>query len=164
MSLSCWRFNACLYHYGDVIMGALASQITSLMVVYSTVYSAANQIKHESSASLAFVWGIHRGPVNSPHKWPVTRKMFQFDDVIMITKVAEAVHDRHNLKIISVMSLSNRWCCFAIKSIFTFIFYSPPLHCSVFSTKSLHVPINHFQQSSVPNSALSLALRDSVPL
>ena len=39
--------------------------------------------KHESSASLAFVWGIHRGPVNFPHKWPVMRKMFPFDDVIM---------------------------------------------------------------------------------
>ena len=39
--------------------------------------------KHQSSAPLAFVRGIHRGPVNSPHKWPVTRKMFQFDDVIM---------------------------------------------------------------------------------
>ena len=39
--------------------------------------------KHQSSSSLAFVWGIHRSPVNSPHKWPVTRKMFPFDDVIM---------------------------------------------------------------------------------
>ena len=46
-------------------------------------YSDANQRKHQSSASLALVWGIHRGPVNSPHKWPVTRKMFPFDDVIM---------------------------------------------------------------------------------
>ena len=70
-------------HYGDVIMGAIASQITSLTIVYSTVYSDADQRKHQSSASLAFVWGIHRGPVNSPHKWPVTRKMFPFDDVIM---------------------------------------------------------------------------------
>ena len=43
----------------------------------------ADQSKHQSSASLAFVWGIHRGPVNFPHKWPVTRKMFPFDDVIM---------------------------------------------------------------------------------
>ena len=68
-------------HYGDVIMGAMASQITSLTIVYSTVYSDADQRKHQSSASLAFVWGIHRGPVNSPHKWPVTRKMFPFDDV-----------------------------------------------------------------------------------
>ena len=64
-------------------MGAIASQITSLTIVYSTVYSDADQRKHQSSASLAFVWGIHRGPVNSPHKWPVTRKMFPFDDVIM---------------------------------------------------------------------------------
>ena len=58
-------------------------QITSLTVVYSTVYSGADQGKHQSSASLAFVRGIHRSPVNSPHKWPVTRKMFPFDDVIM---------------------------------------------------------------------------------
>ena len=43
-----------------------------------------DQRKHQSSASLAFVRGIHRRPVNSPHKWPVTRKMFPFDDVIMI--------------------------------------------------------------------------------
>ena len=69
--------------YGDVRMGAIASQITSLTVVYSTVYSDADQRKHQYPASLATVWGIHRGPVNSPHKWPVTRKMFPFDDVIM---------------------------------------------------------------------------------
>ena len=46
-------------------------------------YSDADQRKHQSSASLAFVWGSHRGPVNFPHKWPVMRKMFPFDDVIM---------------------------------------------------------------------------------
>ena len=65
-------------HYNDVIMTTIASQITSLTVVYSTVYSDADQRKHQSSASLAFVWGIHRDrwPVNSPHKGPVTRKMF----------------------------------------------------------------------------------------
>ena len=67
-------------------MGAIASQITSLTIVYSTVYSDADQRKHQRSASLAFVWGIHRGPLNSPHKWPVTRKMFPFDDVIMLHK------------------------------------------------------------------------------
>ena len=65
-------------------MTTIASQITSLAVVFSIVYSDADQRKHQSSASLAFVWGIHRGPVNSPHKGPVTRKMFQFDDVIMV--------------------------------------------------------------------------------
>ena len=70
-------------HYDDVIMTMLASQITSLTVVYSIVYSGVNQRRHQSSASLAFVWEIHRGPVNFPHKWPVTRKMFPFDDVIM---------------------------------------------------------------------------------
>ena len=41
-------------------MTTMASQITSLTVVYSTVYSGADQGKHQSSASLAFVWGIHR--------------------------------------------------------------------------------------------------------
>ena len=65
-------------------MGTIASQITSLTIAYSIVYSDAAQRKHQSSESLAFVRGIHRGPVNSPHKWPVTRKMFPFDDVIMI--------------------------------------------------------------------------------
>ena len=70
-------------HYDNVIMGAMASQITSLTIVYSTVYSDADQRKYQSSASLAFVWGIHRGPVDSPHKWPVTRKRSPFDDVIV---------------------------------------------------------------------------------
>ena len=64
-------------------MGTIASQITSLTFVYSALYSGADQSKHQRSASLAFVWRIHRGPVNSPHKWPVTRKMSPFDDVIM---------------------------------------------------------------------------------
>ena len=64
-------------HYDDVTMSLMASQITS------GVYSGADQRKHQSSASLAFVRGIHRGPMNSPHKWPVTRNMFPFDDVIM---------------------------------------------------------------------------------
>ena len=68
-------------HYGDVIMGAIASQITSLAVVSSTVYSDADQRRHQSSVSLAFVRGIHRWPGNSPHRWPVTRKMFPFDDM-----------------------------------------------------------------------------------
>ena len=71
------------YHYADVIMTTIAPQITSRTIVYSTIYSGADQSKHQSSASLAFVWGVHRGPVNSPHKWPVTRKIFPFDDVIM---------------------------------------------------------------------------------
>ena len=74
-----------IIHNCGVIMGAMASQTTSLTIVYSNVYSVANQRKHQSFASLAFVRGIHWWPVNSPHKWPVTRKMFPFDDVIMIS-------------------------------------------------------------------------------
>ena len=65
-------------------MGAMGSQITSLTIVYSTVHSGTDQRKHQSSALLAFVRGIHRRPVISPYKWPATRKMFPFDDVIMI--------------------------------------------------------------------------------
>ena len=81
--IQCWPRSVSTYHYDDVIMTMLASQITSLTVVYSIVHSGVNQRKHQSSASLAFVREIHRGPVNFPHKWPVTRKMFPFDDVIM---------------------------------------------------------------------------------
>ena len=84
--MSTWHPDAfnLLRYYNDIIMDAIASKITSLTIVYSTVYSGADQRKHQSSASLAFVWGIHRWPVNSPHKWPVTRKIFPFDDVIMV--------------------------------------------------------------------------------
>ena len=64
-------------------MSPMASQITSLTIVFSTVYSGADQRKHKSSESQAFAWGIHRWPVCSPHKWLVTRKMFPFDDAIM---------------------------------------------------------------------------------
>ena len=64
-------------------MSTMTSQITSLTIVYSTIYPDADQGKHQSSASRAFVWEIHWGPVNAPHKEPVTRKMFPFDDVIM---------------------------------------------------------------------------------
>ena len=81
-----------VFHYDDVITGTIASQITSLAIVYSIDYSSAHQRKHQSSASLVFVRGIHRGPVNSPHKWPVTRKMFPFDDVIMhLTTILQGV-------------------------------------------------------------------------
>ena len=65
-------------------MSAIASQITNLTFVYSTVYSDTDETKHQSSASLAFVRVLHRWLVNSPHEGPVTRKMFPFDDVIMI--------------------------------------------------------------------------------
>ena len=60
MIMNHWSNHCTSQHYNDVIMGAIASQITSLTIVYSTVYSGADQRKHQGSASLAFVRGIHR--------------------------------------------------------------------------------------------------------
>ena len=71
------------FDYSDVIIRAMASQITGVWIVHSAVCSGADERKHKSSASPAFVRRIHRRPVNSPHKGPVTRKMFPFDYVIM---------------------------------------------------------------------------------
>ena len=93
-------------HYSGVIMSTMTSQITSVFTVCSVFCSGADQRKHQNSASLAYVGGIHRGPVNPHHKGsvtqkmfhlmtspgtgefsshgPVTRKIFPFDDVIMI--------------------------------------------------------------------------------
>ena len=64
-------------------MGTIASEITSLTIAYSTIYSDADQSKHQSFALLAIC--ARNSPVHvlSPHKWPVTRKMLPFDDVIM---------------------------------------------------------------------------------
>ena len=89
------------FHYSGVIISVMASQITGVSLVYSTVCSGADQSKHQSSASLAFVRGSHRWPVNSPHIGPVTWKMFPFDDVVMRyeceTKCALMVVMRVNL-------------------------------------------------------------------
>ena len=64
----------CLKHYNDVIMATMTSQITSLTIVYSTVYSGADRRKHQSSVSLAFVQRIHRGRGKCFHlmtsSWP----------------------------------------------------------------------------------------------
>ena len=71
-----WHWHWTIIHYSDVIVSSMASQIASISIVYSTVCSGANQTKHQSSASLAFVRGIHRRTVNSLHKGPVKRNMF----------------------------------------------------------------------------------------
>ena len=78
-----WQVRCRARHYSDVIMNATASDIVSLTIVYSTVYPGTDQRKDQSSASLAFVRGIHRWPVNPPHKGSVTRNRLPFDDVIM---------------------------------------------------------------------------------
>ena len=88
LSIKLWEMQNMLVvhvknHYNDVIKSAMTSQITSLAIVYSIVYSGADQWKHQSSASLAFVKGIHRWPLNSLHKGPVTRKKFLSNYVIM---------------------------------------------------------------------------------
>ena len=72
-----------LSHYSDVIMSVMAFQITGISIVCSTVCSGADQKRHQSSMSLPLERGIHRWPVDSPHKGPVARVMFPFDDFIM---------------------------------------------------------------------------------
>ena len=93
-----WRILGCrfriiwLQNYNDVILSTMTSQTTSLTIVYATVYSGTDQRIHKSSASLAFMRGIHRWPVNSPHKGPVTRKRFPLDDVIINWDISGLQH------------------------------------------------------------------------
>ena len=97
-------------HINDVIMGTIASQITSLTIVHSIIYSDGDQGKHQSASSLAFR-GIHRGPVNFPHKWPVTRKLFPFDDVIMEVNPMVTSDSRHKVLVMWNMSwaMTSSW-------------------------------------------------------
>ena len=81
-------------------MGAIGCQNTSPTIVYSTVYSGADK-KNQSSASLALVRGIQQWLVNSPHKGPVTRKMFPFDDVMMNGLAIETQQEIYAKKCIS---------------------------------------------------------------
>ena len=85
-----WKAEVWGDHYNDVIMSTMVSQITSLTIVYTTAYQGPDQRKHQRSTSLAFVRGIYQWPVNSPHKGPVMRKMFPFDDVIMLLWVLKS--------------------------------------------------------------------------
>ena len=101
--------NEPLSHYCNVIMGAMTSQITSLTIVYSTVHSCTDQRKHQSSASLAFAGGFHGWPVNSPHKWPVTQKMFSFYDVIM-TNPTVPYPTMHHFITKNVHCVTFVWC------------------------------------------------------
>ena len=73
-------------HYGDVIVDAMASQITDVSMACSNIWSSEDQRIHQSPVSLAFMRDIP-GPLNSHHKGSVTRKMFPFDDVIMVLMI-----------------------------------------------------------------------------
>ena len=99
-------------HYGDVIMSEMAYQIIGVSIIYSTACSGASQRKHYSSTSLAFVGGIHRWPVSSPHNGPVTRKMFPFDDVIMFFSDSS-----HLLPVNAFASILLKTSCFTSPSI-----------------------------------------------
>ena len=78
------------------------SQITSISTACSTICSATDQRKHQRSTSLAFARGIHWWPVDSPHKGPVTWKIFSFDDIIM--KVLFGIG--YNFKLVDSCDLS----------------------------------------------------------
>ena len=98
-------------------MSAMASQITSLTIVYSTVHSGVDQRKHQTSASLTFVRGIHWSPVNSPHKGPVTRKCFH-----LMTSSCIAVPVRHILTTYGacqqlVRYRHSKWCASRFRDI-----------------------------------------------
>ena len=76
-------------------MRTMASQITSLTIVYSTVYSRRRSKKTSKLHITGLcVRGIHRSPGNSPHKWPATRKMLPLDDVTMETKHLRGIRQR----------------------------------------------------------------------
>ena len=95
-------------HYRDVIMSAIASQTTGFSVVSSTVYS--------KKTSTFRVTGLCEGNppvVHSPHKGPVTRKMFSFDDVIMLTKDTlsfEQLHLKMSFAKWRLFLLRPQWC------------------------------------------------------
>ena len=123
-------------HYSDDIMGMIASQITSLTIVYSTIYSDADQRKHQSSASLAFVWGIHRGQMASnaenisiwwrhhgtkPSKWYVPWSHHWFSEqVVSVVSLSHWVwHEMEALWKIKILFISyNIICCIFSKTSF----------------------------------------------
>ena len=97
VSLAMFTFS----HYNGDKMSAMASQITSLTIIYSAIYSGADQRKHQSSASLPFVWGIHQWTGNFPHKGPLTRKLFPFNDVIMLMKSQSVTQTLRDVTIVT---------------------------------------------------------------
>ena len=86
-----WHLSNATHHNIDVIMTTMASQITSLTVVYSTVYSDADQRKHQSSTSLAFVQGIHRDRWITRTKGQLRGKCFH-----LMTSSCLVIQPRHH--------------------------------------------------------------------
>ena len=104
-------------HYNGVIMRAMASQVAGASNVCFTVGSGADQRKHQRT----FVWGIHRSPVNSLHKGPITKKMFPFDDIIIWQPHLEKV-------LLLFYKLIQRSICKVIPNINCFGSKTPVLH------------------------------------
>ena len=79
-----WATLYCLlpHHYSDVIMSAMASQINDVSIILTRLCRRRSK-KISKLRVTGLCEGIHRSPVNSPHKGSVTRKIFPFDDVIM---------------------------------------------------------------------------------
>ena len=99
-SLSLYSMPEIVYYIG-VIMTTLASQITSPTVVYSTVYSDPDQRKHQSPASLAFVWGIHRD------RWiPRTKGQLRGKCVHLMTSSCRIFTHTHTPN-----DDIRKWCC-----------------------------------------------------
>ena len=135
-------------------------------MVYSTVYSGADQRKHQSSASLAFVWGIHRWPVNSPHKRPVTRKKFPFDDVIMNCRPGR--HDISAINCIAAVVSILKWSRWYVYSIqldsnkracmfkITGLFLIPHEVIVIWFTGSWKIPtqMKYYESVFLPNSSM----------
>ena len=104
-------------------MTAMASQITGVSIVCSTVGSGVDQRRLQNSASLAFVWGIHRWPVNSPHKRPVTRKMFPFNDLIMfMPPVTQRPRMTHSWRRLTTDNIANSRTAFIFVKIVEYIY------------------------------------------
>ena len=120
------------------IMSAMASQITNLTIAHSTHYSGADQRKHQNSASLAFVRGIHRWPVNSPHKRPVTQKMFPFHDLITGSVIMYVLGKNDGFQTLTKHSKTQTyflWCLLEQR----IVIISHWLYCGVLSSSQVTV-------------------------
>ena len=169
MEIRRWDMTVCV-HYIHVIMSAMACQIAG--IGYSTACSGADQRKHKKSASLTFVWRIHRWPLNSSHKGPVTRKMFAFDDVIMFTFLPKKNFIqpvpfrpcRHYASLIQ--TLPNRWTWWPVLYIFMSgrpgCMYAISLHASV-TSYFLMMASSHWWRHHMETLSVLLALCGGFP-
>ena len=136
----------------------MASQITGVSIVCSAVCSGADQRKHQSSASLAFVKGIHRRPVDSPHKGPVTRKVFLFDDVIMMLPVRSGfVWYNYVIFYICTEQIPNWWLSLICWS--TVISGSRYRHSDIISQNKKHMDWSHEMMEITSDYILLLYVR-----